>query len=376
MPEVELQDVYKNYHPAKGVVVEAAKGVSVAVEKGELMVLVGPSGCGKTTLLRIIAGLESVTSGTVQIGEDCVNDTPPKDRDVAMVFQNYALFPHLTVRENIGFGLKFRRVPKEEIQKCVMEAARLLRLEDVLDRKPKALSGGQKQRTALGRALTRRPRVFLLDEPLSNLDAQMRAEMRAEIARLHARLGATMIYVTHDQTEAMTLGQRLCVLNEGRVMQIGTPLEVYRQPRNMFVAGFLGNPGMNFLPGKLANENGQWVFENQNDAQQKVRLALESEPLARLAASSEKEVVLGIRPEDLEILPDSASASQDCMFESRIEVCEPLGHETLVHLNVENHPMIARVATPAELTIGQKVRMRCRLENARFFDPETQDALV
>jgi multiple sugar transport system ATP-binding protein len=339
MPELILHDLRKAFHDAKGREVCALAGVSLAVEAGELMVLVGPSGCGKSTLLRLIAGLEVPDAGTITMAGRVMNDLAPADRDVAMVFQNYALFPHLNVFDNLAFGLKFRGVPRKEIQEAVREAAAVLRLEGLLDRRPHQLSGGQRQRVALGRAMVRRPRVFLLDEPLSNLDARLRAEMREEIAALHARLRATMLFVTHDQTEAMTLGRRICVMNEGRVMQTGAPLEVYQRPVNTFVAQFTGSPGMNLLTGPLAMELARDVPRFDGGT-----------------------MLLGVRPEDVELVETAAGVR------GRVEACEPLGHETIVRIAAAGGQLTARVPGAAMFAAGQEVGLRLRAGGARLFD--------
>ncbi|HEY6168358.1 MAG TPA: ABC transporter ATP-binding protein [Verrucomicrobiae bacterium] len=346
MTELVLTNVQKAFHAAKGRGVVAVQGVSLTVEAGELMVLVGPSGCGKTTLLRLVAGLETIDGGTITLAGRVINDVPPADRDVAMVFQSYALFPHLSVFDNMALSLKFRRVPKVQISDAVREAAAMLRVEELLDRKPHQLSGGQRQRVALGRAMVRRPKIFLLDEPLSNLDARLRAEMREEIARLHERLKATMIFVTHDQTEAMTLGQRICVLNEGRVMQTGTPVEVYRRPANTFVAQFIGSPGMNLLRGPLATE------------------------LARgVVAFDGKSALLGVRPEDVELIEG------DSGVRGHIEVCEPLGHETILHIAAAGDQVVSRVQGMREFAPGQEVRLRLRAGRVSLFDEQSREAL-
>jgi ABC-type sugar transport system ATPase subunit len=339
MPELILHELHKTFRGAKGGDARAVAGVSLTVEAGELMVLVGPSGCGKSTLLRLIAGLEVPDAGSITLAGRVINDVPPADRDVAMVFQNYALFPHLDVFDNIAFGLKFRGVPKAQIKDAVREAAAVLRLEELLERKPHELSGGQRQRVALGRAMVRRPKVFLLDEPLSNLDARLRAEMRAEIASLHARLGVTMLFVTHDQTEAMTLGRRICVLNEGRVMQTGAPLEVYRRPANTFVAQFTGSPGMNLLSGPLAVELGRGV-----------------------PGFAGETTLLGVRPEDVELVEVNAGVR------GRVEACEPLGHETILRIAAVGGQIVARVPGAETFTAGRDVGVRLRAGSARVFD--------
>ncbi len=317
MASVELRDIVKVYAPGQEPTV---KGIDLTIEDGEFFILLGPSGCGKSTLLRMIAGLESITSGTLRIGDRVVNDVHPKDRDIAMVFQSYALYPHLTVRQNLGFGLKMRGTPRDEIERRIAEIAPSLGLEALLDRLPKALSGGQRQRVALGRAIVREPAVFLLDEPLSNLDAKLRGAMRVELKRLHNRLGTTMIYVTHDQVEAMTLGDRVAVLSGGTLQQVGPPMEVYDRPANQFVAGFLGSPPMNFLRARVA----AGTLELPG-------LAWEGEPLPlpeHLAAAPDGDAVVGVRPEDV------ALAEEGPGLRARVAVCEPLGAETIVTADV------------------------------------------
>ena len=290
MAEVILKNVCKIYEGG----VKAVNSVSIDIHDKEFMVLVGPSGCGKSTTLRMIAGLEEISDGEIKIGERVVNDVPPKDRDIAMVFQNYALYPHMTVYENLAFGLKLRKFPKAEIDKRVKEAADILGIGDYLDRKPKALSGGQRQRVAVGRAIVRKPAVFLFDEPLSNLDAKMRVQMRAEINKLHTRLGTTMIYVTHDQIEAMTMGDRICVMKDGVIQQIDTPLNIYDKPANTFVAGFIGTPPMNIFKGTLVNEGGKFVFKSGP-----ISVALPADRNIAIESYAGKDILFGIRPEDI-----------------------------------------------------------------------------
>src|SRR5687768_10640394 len=317
----QLRKVYPNGQVA-------VAGASVDVAAGELLVLVGPSGCGKSTLLRMIAGLEDISGGTLKIGDRVVNDVPPKDRDIAMVFQSYALYPHMTVAENLGFGLKLRGMPKEEAAGRVRDAARLLALGELLERKPSALSGGQRQRVALGRALVRQPQVFLLDEPLSNLDAKLRGTMRVEIARLHRRLGATMVYVTHDQIEAMTLGQRIVVMRDGHVQQVDTPMALYERPANLFVATFLGSPGMNVLRGRPQRElGGDTTFLLADDS----GAAAVALPLAAPVPDAwlGRDLLLGVRPEALHPAGDGERG-----FAAKVEVVEPVGNEAFVNLRV------------------------------------------
>ena len=326
MANVALENVRKVY--SNGFV--AVEGATFQVADGELLVLVGPSGCGKSSLLRMIAGLETISSGTLRIGDRIVNDVAPKDRDVAMVFQNYALYPHMTVAGNLAFALKLRGQAREQVDARVREAAAMLELDTVLDRRPAQLSGGQRQRVALGRALVRHPQAFLLDEPLSNLDAKLRAGMRVEIARLHRKLGATMVYVTHDQVEAMTLGQRIVVLKDGRIQQIDTPMALYAKPANVFVAGFLGSPAMNLLAGMLVGEDGPAL-----DLGEGARLPLDGADIRREWIG--REVRVGIRPEHLLPAADGAGLS------AQVEVVEPVGSEAYVNLRHGAHGIVARV---------------------------------
>ena len=375
MTEVVFEDVHKVYHPEKGPEAHAVRGVTLEIRQGELMVLVGPSGCGKSTLLRMVAGLEPITSGTIRIGPQVVNDVAPKDRDISMVFQNYALFPHMTVRENLALALKFRNVAKAEVMERVAEAAKLLHLEEVLDRKPKALSGGQRQRTALGRALVRRPKVFLLDEPLSNLDARMRAEMRAEIAKLHSQLRTTMIFVTHDQAEAMTLGERLCVMRDGRIMQLGTPLEVYQRPNNLFVAGFIGSPGMNLFKGTIAQRNGELVFRDRADGEEAIQITLAAQRFQRAASLAGRDLILGLRSEDIAVHETGEAPAGRMPATALVEVYEPMGHETLLHLRLGGQSVIARAASTKQFGVGQEVQIEWRLDRAVLFDGQSQEAI-
>ena len=356
MASVRLDNLCKNFGA-----VRAVDGVSLEIPDGELMVLVGPSGCGKSTLLRLVAGLEDATSGGVFLDGRDVRRVKPQDRDVAMVFQNYALFPHLNVEQNMAFSLKFRKVAKPEIRSRVAEAAEVLGLGDLLQRKPAELSGGQRQRVALGRAMVCKPKVFLLDEPLSNLDARMRAGMRAEIAELHRRLGTTMIFVTHDQTEAMTLGQRLCVLDRGQVMQVGSPMELYRRPAHRFVGDFIGTPGMNFIRGRIGKRDGGLAFAGSGGG---VELGLAS-GLAKYAGG---EVELGIRPENISITDGDGDAT------GTVESCETLGHESLLHVRCGGHELVVRVPG-ADAGGLAKVGLRFDLAAAAWFDPATGQAL-
>ena len=355
MASVRLDNLCKSFGP-----VRAVDGVSLEIPDGELMVLVGPSGCGKSTLLRLVAGLEEATSGGIFLDERDVGRVKPQDRDVAMVFQNYALFPHLNVEQNMAFSLKFRKVAKPEIRSRVAEAAEVLGLGDLLRRKPAELSGGQRQRVALGRAMVCQPKVFLLDEPLSNLDARMRAEMRAEIAQLHQRLGTTMIFVTHDQTEAMTLGQRLCVLDLGQVMQTGSPMDLYGRPAHRFVGDFIGTPGMNFVRGGIAEHDGGLAFIAGGGFS--LRLA------NGLAKHAGREVELGIRPENISVADGAGDAP------GTVQGCETLGHESLLCVYCGGHELVVRLpgAGAGDLT---KVGLRFDLTAASWFDADTGQAL-
>jgi multiple sugar transport system ATP-binding protein len=361
MAQVTLDQVRKVY-PNGFVGVE---GASFDVADGELLVLVGPSGCGKSTLLRMIAGLEDISSGTLRIGDRIVNDVAPKDRDIAMVFQSYALYPHMSVAENLGFGLKLRGASKDQIAKRVDEAARVLELGKLLDRKPAALSGGQRQRVALGRALVRHPQVFLLDEPLSNLDAKLRAGMRVEIARLHRQVGATMVYVTHDQVEAMTLGQRIVVLKDGHVQQIDTPMALYERPANLFVATFLGSPAMNVLRGRLVRADGLALDLGEGH---RVPLgAGEGVPDAWL----QRDIAIGLRPECVQPASGGAGA-----FGATIEMIEALGNETLVNLRVGPHALVSRMP-PRELPpAGDTLSLEILPGRWHAFDAATGDRLT
>ncbi|WP_024890726.1 ABC transporter ATP-binding protein [Luteimonas huabeiensis] len=353
MARVDLDEVRKVY--PNGYV--GVAGATFEVADGELLVLVGPSGCGKSTLLRMIAGLESISGGTLRIGDRVVNDVAPKDRDIAMVFQSYALYPHMSVAENLAFGLKLRGHDRATVEARVREAAATLELDALLERKPGQLSGGQRQRVALGRALVRNPQVFLLDEPLSNLDAKLRMSMRVEIAHLHRQLGATMIYVTHDQIEAMTLGQRIVVLDRGEIQQIDTPMALYERPANLFVATFLGSPAMNVLRGRLAREDG-WALALDDGS----RLPLAGEGLREAWAGRELDV--GIRPEHLQRGGDGG-------FAPTVEVVEPVGNEVFVNLRHGAHPLIARLP-PGELPQpGAALPLRLDAAHLHVFDPET-----
>ena len=346
----------------------AVQDLDLEIRDGEFMVLVGPSGCGKTTSLRMIAGLEEITSGTLRIADRVVNDVPPKDRDIAMVFQSYALYPHMSVRDNLAFGLKLRKVPKDEIARRVNEAAETIQLHKLLDRKPKELSGGQRQRVALGRAIVREPAVFLMDEPLSNLDAKLRVQTRAEIARLHQRLETTVVYVTHDQVEAMTMGSRIAVMNEGLLLQVGTPQELYDTPINRFVAGFIGSPSMNFVSVTL---------DGAGDSARLAGPGGWSIPLpgrARAALGSNgRSIVAGFRPEHLDIGKPSADVGG---FSARADVVEYLGNEELLHVTAADQDIVAIVGSEHRVKPGDTVDLVLPLTKLHLFDGETGAAIA
>jgi multiple sugar transport system ATP-binding protein len=360
MAQVVLKELNKKYDE-----VHAVKDVNLTIRDKEFMVLVGPSGCGKTTTLRMVAGLEEITAGEIQIGERVVNDLPPKDRDIAMVFQNYALYPHMSVYDNMAFGLKMRKFPKPEIQKRVQEAAEILGIQELLKRKPRQLSGGQRQRVAVGRAIVRHPQVFLFDEPLSNLDAKLRVQMRVELKRLHERLETTAIYVTHDQVEAMTLGSRVVVMKDGWVQQVGEPMEIYSRPQNRFVAGFIGSPAMNFIPVTI-NEAGGAIYAQANGLRLKVPAARQD----RLGAFKNQPVTLGVRPEDLRV--GATSDSADLSFDAVVDVVEPLGAEILLDVTAAGQSVVARVEPSVRAKAHEKIRLTLVPERIHFFDAKTE----
>jgi multiple sugar transport system ATP-binding protein len=367
MASVQLEDVRKVYDNA----FVAVHGATFDVEEGEFIVLVGPSGCGKSTMLRMIAGLETITAGTLRIGDRVVNDVAPKDRDIAMVFQNYALYPHMNVYDNMAFGLKLRKYPKAEIDSRVRQAADILGIEPILDRKPKQLSGGQRQRVAVGRAIVRKPQVFLFDEPLSNLDAKLRVQMRTEISKLHRQLSATMIYVTHDQVEAMTMGTRIVVLKDGHIQQIDSPLRLYDRPVNEFVAGFIGSPSMNFVTGRIVREDG---LSFRSDDRGFV-LPLENGAVERLAGYVGREVRIGVRPEDLYVAGGSYVPSRSASASMLVEVLEPMGNEVFIYARAADSAIVARVA-PQELPEpGEAIDLAFDLKKLHFFDPESGAAI-
>jgi multiple sugar transport system ATP-binding protein len=364
MANVTIRDLNKKYDNG----FHAVKDVSLEIRDREFLVLVGPSGCGKTTTLRMVAGLEEITSGEIRIGERVVNELPPMDRDIAMVFQNYALYPHKTVFDNMAFGLQMRGYAKDEIARRVREAAEILGIEALLERKPRQLSGGQRQRVAVGRAIVRHPQVFLFDEPLSNLDAKLRVQMRVELKRLHERLETTAIYVTHDQVEAMTLGDRVVVMKDGRVQQVGDPLELYGRPANRFVAGFIGSPAMNFVEVRIAAAGDALWAEAEG-----LRLKVPDELAARVRSRAGARATLGVRPEALH-LADGSDPAEYC-FGSAVDVVEPLGNEILLNFRAGGVPMVARVDPAVRVKVHESVRFALDPRRVHFFDAETEAAI-
>lgn len=365
MARVVLNDITKIF--AKNVV--AVDKANIDIGDKEFVVLVGPSGCGKSTTLRMIAGLEEITSGDIYIDDRKVNDLPPKDRDIAMVFQNYALYPHMTVYQNMAFGLKLRKYPKKEIEKRVKEAAEILGIQNLLDRKPKALSGGQRQRVAVGRAIVRKPKVFLFDEPLSNLDAKLRAQMRTEISKLHRQLETTMIYVTHDQGEAMTMGDRIVVMKDGVILQIDSPLDLYNKPHGLFVAGFIGSPSMNFMEGVISNSDGVWFDEG------KIKLPIPDTFKNSVEKYVGEKVIFGIRPEDVYESDTKPEGRFLCNLTATVEVVEPMGNEIFIYLNTGNSSFIARTNSRSEPPVGEQINLSFDMSRAYFFDKKTEEAI-
>jgi multiple sugar transport system ATP-binding protein len=365
MSSITYEHVWKRF----GEVV-AVQDLDIFIEDKEFLVFVGPSGCGKSTSLRMLAGLEEITEGTISIADRIVNDVPPKDRNIAMVFQSYALYPHMSVYDNMAFGLKLRKTPKQEIDRRVKEAGQILGIENLLDRKPKQLSGGQRQRVALGRAIVREPAVFLMDEPLSNLDAKLRVQTRAEISKLHQRLGTTFIYVTHDQTEAMTMGTRICVLKDGLTMQVDTPQNLYDLPDNIFVAGFIGSPAMNFFDVTLVEQDGDlWV----DGGTFRLKLPPEKAQVARPSAG--KQVVFGVRPEDIhdrEYIPPGIRAEP---LSCSVDVTELMGNEIFVYLLIGQKQFIARMDPRTSARVGLEMDVVFNMDNVHIFDRETEEAI-
>ena len=366
MAEVKLKNIAKSYD-GKTMTIE---DVSFEIHDTEFLVLVGPSGCGKSTILRMIAGLEEITAGDLYIGDKRVNDLPPKDRDIAMVFQNYALYPHMTVYQNMAFGLKIKKLPKKEIDERVRKAAEVLEITELLDRRPGAMSGGQRQRVAIGRAIVRDPKVFLFDEPLSNLDAKLRVAMRVELQRLHQKLNATMVYVTHDQTEAMTLGDRIVVLKDGDIMQIGTPMELYHQPQNIFVAGFIGSPPINFIKGEIIKDSSIWFYQESSG----LKIDLSKVKNGSIHNYIDKAVVLGIRPENIKSSAAAAGNNSHAQ-QAKVTALEQMGNEILVYSQLGGNQVIARFSPEAKVQIETPTDLYFNLEKLQFFDLETESVI-
>ncbi len=366
MARVHLDSVTKKFG-----LVTAVNDVTLEIPDKQFTVLVGPSGCGKTTCLRLIAGLEEASGGDIYIGERRVNDVPPKDRDIAMVFQNYALYPHMSVYDNMAFGLRLRKYQKSEIDRRVKEAAEMLGIEGLLDRKPKQLSGGQRQRVALGRAIVREPQVFLMDEPLSNLDAKLRVQTRAEIKKLHARLQTTTVYVTHDQVEAMTMGDRIVVMKDGLVQQVDTPLNLYEKPANLFVAGFIGSPAMNFIDSTISESAG--VFRVSADGFQ---VEVPRELAGGVKPWAGRKVVFGIRPEDIQDRALAPDANPAWTIRAAVEVHEPLGSDVILYLTVGPNSIVARVDAHTQAKMGQTIEVAIDMRKMHLFNAQTQDAIL
>lgn len=365
MANVSLRHIYKIYDGG----VTAVSDFNLEIEDKEFIILVGPSGCGKSTTLRMIAGLEDISKGELYIGDKLANDVAPKDRDIAMVFQNYALYPHMTVYDNMAFGLKLRKTPKDEMRRRVEEAARILDIAHLLDRKPKALSGGQCQRVALGRAIVRDPKVFLLDEPLSNLDAKLRAQMRTEISKLHQRLGTTFIYVTHDQTEAMTMGTRIVVMKDGIIQQVDTPQNLYDHPCNVFVAGFIGSPQMNFINAVLGKNGSNYTLTFDKHV-----ITVPSDGM-KLDNYVGKEVVFGIRPENVYDDPEYIASHSEGVVEANVDVTELMGAEIYLYLSIAGIPITARVEPTSKAKPGDKVKVALDVNKIHIFDKETEQTI-
>lgn len=366
MSSVTLRDLVKRFSEE----VIAVNNVNLEIQDKEFVVLVGPSGCGKTTTLRMVAGLEDISQGNIMIGDRVVNDVPPKDRNIAMVFQNYALYPHMSVYRNMAFSLKLRKTPKTEIDRRVKAAADILGIGELLERKPKQLSGGQRQRVAVGRAIVRDPEVFLFDEPLSNLDAKLRVNMRAELIKLHERLNATMIYVTHDQVEAMTMGDRIVVMRNGFIQQVGSPMEVYNEPVNQFVAGFIGSPPMNFLNGRLVQDNGSYAVDVHGS-----QIPFSEAQGKQAESYTNKEVVLGIRPEDV-LSADDAEGRNLSPFNATVEVLEPLGAEIILELSSQGQSFTGRMGPQLNVKMYDEIPVYFDMARCHLFDPQTEQAII
>ncbi|WP_096188191.1 ABC transporter ATP-binding protein [Evansella halocellulosilytica] len=362
MADITFKSLYKIYDGD----VQAVTDFNLEIEDKEFIVFVGPSGCGKSTTLRMVAGLEDISKGELFIGDDVVNDVAPKDRDIAMVFQNYALYPHMNVYDNMAFGLKLRKFKKDDIDKRVRDAAKILGLTEMLDRKPKAMSGGQRQRVALGRAIVRNPKVFLMDEPLSNLDAKLRVQMRAEITKLHQRLQTTTIYVTHDQTEAMTMATRIVVMKDGLIQQVGRPKDIYDYPENVFVGGFIGSPSMNFLTGTL--KDGHFQLGD-------LSIKIPEGKMKPIEKFNNKEIILGIRPEDIHDEPVFLESAESAQIDAKIDVAELMGAESFLYSKVADQDFIARVDSRTDVHGGDTLKVAFDMNKAHFFDPETEERL-
>ncbi len=379
MASLSLRHVYKKY--PGGVV--AVSDFNLEIKDKEFIILVGPSGCGKSTTLRMVAGLEEISDGEILIGDRVVNDVAPKDRDIAMVFQNYALYPHMTVFDNMAFGLKLRKTPKDEIKRLVEEAARILDISHPLERKPKGLTGGQRQRVALGRAIVREPKVFLLDEPLSNLDAKLRAQMRTEISKLHLKLGTTFIYVTHDQTEAMTMGTRIVVMKDGLIQQVDTPQNLYLYPGNLFVAGFIGSPQMNFIEAKLLKEGDDFFVEfgtedtkTRAGVKYKIKLPASKNKDNVLEEYVGKDLIMGIRPEDVHNEEELIAQFPDGIVEANVEVTELMGAETYLYMNCEEQSINARVSPTNTAKPGDRIKITLGPSKIHLFDKDTEKTIT
>lgn len=369
MASISLKNIRKVYYGKKEEF-EAVKNFNLDIEDKEFIVFVGPSGCGKSTTLRMIAGLEEITEGELKIEDRVVNDVPPKDRDIAMVFQNYALYPHMNVYQNMAFGLTLRKIPKAEIDQRVKEAANILGIESLLKRKPKALSGGQRQRVALGRAIVRYPKVFLLDEPLSNLDAKLRTQMRAEISKLHNRVGTTFVYVTHDQTEAMTMADRIVVMKDGVIQQVDTPTNLYSYPCNLFVAGFIGSPQMNFLEGILQKKGNDFVVDMQGN---QLVLPAEKNKDGKLDKYIDQKVKVGVRPEDIDQASDNMQVNT---YKALVDISEMMGSEVLVYFDFAGSKMISRFSTLTNAKSGSTILFSINADKVHLFDYETENIIV
>jgi len=365
MAELQLKNIYKVYDNNPN---PSVTDFNLDIKDKEFIVFVGPSGCGKSTTLRMIAGLEEISKGELYIDGTLMNDVAPKDRDIAMVFQSYALYPHMNVYDNMAFGLKLRKIPKDEIEKRVRNAAQILGLEEYLERKPKALSGGQRQRVALGRAIVRDAKVFLMDEPLSNLDAKLRVAMRSEIIKLHERLSTTTIYVTHDQTEAMTMASRIVVMKDGVIQQIGSPKEIYDNPETVFVGGFIGSPAMNFVTGKIAN--GYFVADNL-----KFRIPEGKYNMLKTNGFDGQEIVFGIRPEDIHDEQIVVDTYQEAVYTAEVDVAELLGHETIIYTTLAGQQLVAKVDARSDIKMHDKIELALDMNKCHFFDPKTEKVI-